>query len=681
MVRITTWNVNGIRNPFGYEPWRKNRTFSAMFDILETDIVVMQELKIQRKDLTDDMVLVPGWDCYFSLPKHKKGYSGVGIYTRQSVCAPIRAEEGLLGVLCPPGLSTPYRERPESDSIGGYPSLARIEAMGIDPAALDAEGRCLVLEFPAFVLFGVYSPANSNGLRDDFRYGFLDMLDTRIRNLTKMGKNVILTGDLNISRDLIDTAKAEDNMKAEGMTLDEYLSTPNRRIFNQLLFNGKVAGERDKGREEPVLYDLCREFHPNRDGMYTHWEQKINARPGNFGSRIDFVLCSVKIKDWFKESNIQEGLMGSDHCPVYAVTKDRVLGMGNATQEGAEDAEYHILDIMNPPGMFKEGVRLREYSSKDVPPLSGKLLTEFNRRQNIRDMFSKKPALAIPSPLGILEAAAVISPTQGVDKGPELAGPTNALFSANGQTVQATSPLASPEKRRASVSASPSKPIKRSKSSNPAPSSNAPSLAKGQQSLKGFFQTRSKVAGPDSAAPSAPPSTSLAPANGDASVQSNVVASAEARTEITPPPAASPAASASQTPTSPSVLCDPGAAQQASKEGWTKLFSKRPPPRCEGHAEPCIALTTKKPGVNRGRQFWMCPRYVSHCLHASERLVCCSSVCRSAREREQACSMHRPRIFADFKCRRPIGPSGQKESGTQWRCGTFIWASDWKTSD
>jgi exonuclease III len=73
MVRITTWNVNGIRNPFGYEPWRKNRTFGHMFDVLETDIIIMQELKIQRKDLTDDMVLVPGWDCYFSLPKHKKG--------------------------------------------------------------------------------------------------------------------------------------------------------------------------------------------------------------------------------------------------------------------------------------------------------------------------------------------------------------------------------------------------------------------------------------------------------------------------------------------------------------------------------------------------------------------------------------------------------------------------------
>lgn len=46
-----------------------------MFEILEADIVVMQECKIQKKDLTDDMVLVPGWDVFFSLPKQKKGKS------------------------------------------------------------------------------------------------------------------------------------------------------------------------------------------------------------------------------------------------------------------------------------------------------------------------------------------------------------------------------------------------------------------------------------------------------------------------------------------------------------------------------------------------------------------------------------------------------------------------------
>jgi hypothetical protein len=44
-----------------------------MFDTLEADIVVLQETKIQRKDLRDDMVLVPGWDVFFTFPRHKKG--------------------------------------------------------------------------------------------------------------------------------------------------------------------------------------------------------------------------------------------------------------------------------------------------------------------------------------------------------------------------------------------------------------------------------------------------------------------------------------------------------------------------------------------------------------------------------------------------------------------------------
>ena len=146
-----------------------------MFDTLQSDIVVMQELKIQRKDLRDDMVLIDGWDAYFSLPKHKKGYSGVGIYTRNATCAPVKAEEGLLGVLpSPSGVS--YCDLPETEAVGGYPSAEQVAELGVDPALLDAEGRCLILEFPAFVLFGVYSPANSNGLRDDFRYGFINAL-------------------------------------------------------------------------------------------------------------------------------------------------------------------------------------------------------------------------------------------------------------------------------------------------------------------------------------------------------------------------------------------------------------------------------------------------------------------------------------------------------------------------
>jgi AP endonuclease-2 len=485
-----------------------------------------------------------------------------------------------------------------------------------------------VLEFPAFVLFGVYSPANSNGLRDGFRIGFLTALDTRIRNLTKMGKNVILTGDLNVSRDTIDTARAEENMLSEGMTHDEYLSTPNRRIFNQLLLNGKVPGQRDEGREQPVLYDLCREFHPDREGMFTHWEQKINARPGNFGSRIDFILCSISIKGWFREANIQEGLMGSDHCPVYAVTKEVVpITRGIATEDSTVE-EVHILDLMNPAGMFKDGVRQREYNTvKDVPPLSGKLLAEFTKRRSIRDMFTKKPTLPKSTPAPTPPVVERESPTKEdvvstphtvmdeSDRDLELAiaaSMADMPSAVDSNPISSQSPLKSAEKRRASASASPIKPVKRVKSNAPTTASKA----KSQQSLKGFFQTQTKPADTEPTKDSAPPASPST--TGDAISQS---------TADMPPP---------QSPiASESFDSDPRASQEASKEGWTKLFSKKPVPRCE-HGEPCISLTTKKPGMNCGRQFWMCPR--------------------------------------------PIGPTGQKEVGTQWRCGTFIWCSDWKGS-
>ncbi len=547
------------------------------------------------------------------------------------MCAPIRAEEGVLGSLCPPGSATSYRDLPESASIGGYLSPAQVASLppDLDADSLDSEGRCLVLEFPAFVLFGVYSPANSNGLRDGFRIGFLTALETRIRNLAKIGKNVILTGDLNVSRDTIDTARAEENMLSEGMTHDQYLSTPNRRIFNQLLLNGNVPGQRDEGREEPVLYDLCREFHPDREGMFTHWEQKINARPSNFGSRIDFILCSIAIKDWFKEANIQEGLMGSDHCPVYAVIKDVVsISRGSTAEENGAEEEVHILDLMNPVGMFKDGVRQREYDPvKDVPRLSGKLLAEFTKRRNIRDMFSKTP-LPKPAPTPTPPVVDKESPTKvdvastpsttndNSDKDLELAiaaSMADMASTVDGNPISSQSPLKSAEKRRASASASPNKPIKRGKSNAPITTSKA---SRGQQSLKGFFQSRTKPADPDHSKDSVLP----------ASPSTNNDAPSQSTTDMPPP----------QSPiASESFDSDPRASQEASKEGWTKLFSKKPVPRCE-HGEPCISFTTKKPGMNCGRQFWMCPR--------------------------------------------PIGPTGQREVGTQWRCGTFIWCSDWKGS-
>ena len=202
-----------------------------------------------------------------------------------------------------------YRNLPAPQAIGGYPTEDQLGRSAVDPTTLDSEGRCVLLEFPAFILIGVYCPANRDESRDDFRLGFLNALDARVRNLIGQGKRVVLTGDINISRAEIDAANAEEQMKKQGVVGDEYVSTPARRLFNQLLVDGKVFGERDRGREQPVMWDLCRGFHPDRRGMFTCWEQRINARPGNFGSRIDYVLCSAGIRDWFGDSNIQEGLL------------------------------------------------------------------------------------------------------------------------------------------------------------------------------------------------------------------------------------------------------------------------------------------------------------------------------------------------------------------------------------
>ena len=240
------------------------------------------------------------------------GYSGVVIYTRNSTCAPIRAEEGITGILTPPNSSTSFRDLPDEEQIGGYPTLEQQSQSEIDCVTLDSEGRCVILEFPGFVLLGTYCPANRDETRDGFRLGFLTVLDARIRNLIAAGKRVVWTGDLNISANELDTANAEESMRKNEMAGQEYVSTPARRLFNQLLVGGKVFGERDEGREKPVLWDICRGFHKGRKGMFTSWETKINARPGNYGARIDYVLCSAEMEDWFSDANIQEGLLVSE---------------------------------------------------------------------------------------------------------------------------------------------------------------------------------------------------------------------------------------------------------------------------------------------------------------------------------------------------------------------------------
>jgi AP endonuclease-2 len=644
-----------------------------MFDILEADIVVMQELKIQRKDLRDDMVLVPGWDCFFSLPKHKKGmdmnylplkpiandegYSGVGIYTRQSVCEPIRAEEGLLGVLCRPGSSVPYRELPDDEAIGGYLSYSEMMDLGVDPAALDAEGRCVVVEFPAFVLFGVYCPANSRGGDAGvmFRHAFWNALDMRLRKLDAMGKRVILTGDLNNAKNELDIAGAEEDKRKEGTTHAEFVSTPNRRILNQLLEDGEVFGPRDEGREKSILFDACRAFHPKRQGMYTHWDTKKNMRPGNFGSRIDYLLTSILMKSWCTDSNIQEGLLvgiplpwyrhyanlqqGSDHCPVYVVFDDVVL---------LDNEKRHLKDIMNPPGVFEDGQRLQEVPTKATLAFSARLLPEFNvgQRQNIKDMFKRQPSATNTTFFASPQTSLPMSPPKATEAAASSSFAQSSTQTSTTSTISTQSPSkASAVKRKPSDSnGSKAKKVKQT-STAPTPPGRA------QGTLRAFFSAKptEKATMGELTAAEEPIPASLFDAvssldhvtatNNVHSPKQNIATSQvnDARgihSQRESPDSIIDRVAQAQDGESDSDLTQAVEKRINSSEKWGMLMRKPKIPLCEDHEEPCQAFQTKKKGINCGRTFYICAR--------------------------------------------PVGPSGDKEKNTQWRCWTFIWASDWQ---
>ncbi|KAG9230092.1 DNA lyase-like protein [Amylocarpus encephaloides] len=321
--------------------WQSVFTKSKKLEDLEADIVVMQETKIRQRDLKDEMVLIPGWDVFFSFPTFNN------------------TEEGVTGILMAPKSKVRFRNLPEDQRIGGYLSRSQ-------------------LNFPAVVVIGVHCPTQLNESRDDFRIAFLMAVDTRVRNLMALGKRVLLASDLNIIREEIDTSDPENQLTNHTMTGAEYVSTPIRRVF----------GQRDEDRESPVMWDICCAFHPGRMDMFIWWEQLLDARLSNLGSRVDYILCSLDCYPWFSGSNIQENTWGSDHCPVYATFKSQVE---------LDGAMVDVREVFS-NGMFNNGVRCREWTHEDLLPLSRRLLPEFDRRQHIDNMPGMSQPRSITKP-------------------------------------------------------------------------------------------------------------------------------------------------------------------------------------------------------------------------------------------------------------------------------------------
>ena len=73
-MKIISLNLNGIRSATnkGVQTWLKKQ---------DADIICMQELKAQATDMTTEMLNPSGYYGYFHYAE-KKGYSGVGIYSK-----------------------------------------------------------------------------------------------------------------------------------------------------------------------------------------------------------------------------------------------------------------------------------------------------------------------------------------------------------------------------------------------------------------------------------------------------------------------------------------------------------------------------------------------------------------------------------------------------------------------
>ena len=75
MVRVITINVNGIRAA----------QKKGMFEWLEAqnaDVICLQEVRADMSILEKEIFQLKGYHCYFQ-PAEKKGYSGVGIFSRK----------------------------------------------------------------------------------------------------------------------------------------------------------------------------------------------------------------------------------------------------------------------------------------------------------------------------------------------------------------------------------------------------------------------------------------------------------------------------------------------------------------------------------------------------------------------------------------------------------------------
>jgi exodeoxyribonuclease-3 len=175
-VKITTWNVNGLRAIFGKSAWEPVRSESS-------DIFCLQEIKTRPEQLTADQhQQFINFQVHWN-PAQRPGYSGVATLLKE-------------------------------------PSLA-VE-LGLGSPEFDTEGRVICTRHPGFLLYNIYFPNGQRGQeRVDYKLNFYARLLNLCDRLHASGENIILCGDFNTAHKEIDLANPKENAKTSGFLPEE----------------------------------------------------------------------------------------------------------------------------------------------------------------------------------------------------------------------------------------------------------------------------------------------------------------------------------------------------------------------------------------------------------------------------------------------------------------------------
>lgn len=251
--RLVTLNLNGIRSA-------ADKGFVAWAEGAQIDCMGVQETKAQDDVLGARFARVAGMEGHFHCAQ-KKGYSGVGLYTRRS----------------------------PSEVITGF---------GDDE--FDAEGRYVEARFDTsrrkFSVVSCYFPSGSSGEdRQAAKFRFLSRIHPHLMRL-RAEREFVLVGDLNIAHKPIDLKNWRSNQKNSGFLPEE------RAWLDQLFGNGG-------------LVDVFRTLNPEPD-QYTWWSNRGQAWAKNVGWRLDYHLATPATAARARQTSIYLAQRFSDHAPV-----------------------------------------------------------------------------------------------------------------------------------------------------------------------------------------------------------------------------------------------------------------------------------------------------------------------------------------------------------------------------